>query len=301
MPQFFTGSGSSQFGDPRQFPCLLMGWQPTYADEAEIYAKHILGELPKGARIGVLFQNDDAGRDYLMGFRKGLGPEGEKLLAATAGYENLDFTVNSQVAQLKASGATVFFIQGIAKQCAQAIRKAADLGWTPVQYLSNPSASIASTLKPAGLDISKGMITSLYIKDSTDGQWAGLPDFVAWEAWMAKYLPQANNPTISTPIPTPSQATLRYCLTQCGDTLTRENLMKQATSMKNLEIPLLLPGIRLNTSSTDYFPIQSLRWQSSMAKAGGYSVTSCPATAPERAQGRPASHYRRTQQFGVRR
>jgi branched-chain amino acid transport system substrate-binding protein len=257
VPQLFTGSGSSQFGDPEHFP-WTMGWQPTYADEAEIYAKHILANY-KGAKIGVFFQNDDAGRDYLMGFRKGLGPEGEKLLVATAGYEIMDPTVDSQVAQLKASGATVFFIQGIDKQCAQAIRKAADLGWTPVRYLSNPSASIASTLKPAGLDISKGVITSLYIKDPTDGQWASLPDFVAWEAWMAKYLPQASKSDYLYAYSYAVSATLRHCLTLCGDTLTRENLMNQATSMKNVEIPLLLPGIKLNTSAKDYFPIQSLR------------------------------------------
>ena len=190
VPQLFTGSGSSQFGRSAQFP-WTMGWQPTYADEAWTDAKHILANH-KGAKIGMLFQNDDAGRDYLAGLRKGIFTEGWKLLVATAGYELTDPTVDSQVAQIKASGATVFFIQGIAKFCAQAIRKAADLGWTPVRYLGNPSASIASTLKPAGLDISKGVITSLYIKDPTDGQWAGLPDFVAWEAWMAKYLPQAS-------------------------------------------------------------------------------------------------------------
>ena len=207
----------------------------------------------------MLFQNDDAGRDYLAGLRKGLGCEGEKLLVATVGYELTDPTVDSQVVQIKASGATVFFIQGIAKFCAQAIRKAAELGWTPVRYLGNPSASIASTLKPAGLDISKGVITSLYIKDPTDGQWAGLPDFVAWEAWMAKYLPQASKSDYLYAYSYAVSATLRHCLTACGDILTRENLMKQATSMKNLEIPLLLPGIRLNTSVTDYFPIQSLR------------------------------------------
>jgi len=257
VPQLFTGSGSSQFGDPAQYP-WTMGWQPTYADEAEIYAKHILANH-KGARIGMLFQNDDAGRDYLAGLRKGLGPSAEKLLVATAGYELTDPTVDSQVAQIKASGAGVFFIQGIAKVCAQAIRKAGDLGWTPVRYLSNPSASIASTLKPAGLDLSKGIITSLYIKDPTDPQWDSLPDFKAWEGWMTTYLPQANKTDYLYAYAYAVSATLRHCLARCGDVLTRENLMKQATSMRNLEIPMLLPGIRLNTSATGYYPIQSLQ------------------------------------------
>jgi branched-chain amino acid transport system substrate-binding protein len=257
VPQLFTGSGSSQFGDPGQFP-WTMGWQPTYADEAEIYARHILANH-KGSTIGMLFQNDDAGRDYLTGFRKGLGREGEKLLVATAGYELTDPTVDSQVTQLKASGASVFFIQGIAKVCAQAIRKAADLGWTPVRYLGNTSASIASTLKPAGLDISKGVVTSLYIKDPTDRQWAASPDYVAWDAWMAKYLPQASKSDYLYAYAYAVSATLKHCLTLCGDTLTRENLMKQATSLKDVEIPMLLPGIRLNTSLKDYYPIQSLQ------------------------------------------
>ena len=207
----------------------------------------------------MMYQNDDSGKDYLNGFQKGLGPEGLKQLVATVSYEVTDPTVDSQIIQLKDSGATVFFNDAAPKAAAQAIRKVADLGWKPAHYLANVAASVASTLKPAGLDNSKGIITAAYLKDPTDPQWATAPDFLEWKAWMEKYLPQGNMSDASYTYAYSVSATMRHVLTECGDNLTRANLMKQAASMHDLVVPILLPGIKINTSPTDFYPIQSVQ------------------------------------------
>jgi branched-chain amino acid transport system substrate-binding protein len=259
VPQLFVATGASKWGDPKNFP-WTMGWQPDYSTEGGIYAKHMLAQH-KGEKIGVLWQNDDSGKDYVGGFMKGLGKENEKMVVASVSYEVTDPTVDSQVIQLKNSGATVFFNDAAPKQAAQAIRKVADLGWKPAHYLANVSASVTSVLKPAGLENSQGIITAAYLKDPTDTQWATTPDFIEWKAWMAKYHPTGNASDSFNAYAYAVTATMHECLKRCGDELTRANLMKQAASMKNLVVPMLLPGIKINTSPTDFYPIQSVRLQ----------------------------------------
>jgi branched-chain amino acid transport system substrate-binding protein len=255
VPQLFTGSGASKFGDPKSYP-WTMGWQPDYATESGIYAKDIMTNH-KDAKIGILYTNDDSGRDYLEGFKKALGPDGVKQLVAAASAELTDPTVESQIIQIKAAGVTAFYNSVGSKQAAQAIRKAADLAWKPAHYLANVSSSVAGTLKPAGLENCKGLITAQYLKDPTDPQWAHAPDYVEWKAWMAKYLPQGNVADYLFGYAYAVSATMRHVLLACGNDLSRENLMKQAASMKDVTIPMLLPGITLNTSATDYYPIKS--------------------------------------------
>ena len=259
VPQLFVATGASKWGDPKNFP-WTMGWQPDYATEGGIYAKHILGQH-KGEKIAVLWQNDDSGKDYVAGFLKGLGKENEKMVVASVSYEVTDPTVDSQIIQLKNSGATVFFNDAAPKAAAQAIRKVADLGWKPAHYLTNVSASVSSVLKPAGFDASQGIITAAYLKDPTDPQWASSPDFIEWKAWMAKYHPTGNPLDSFNAYGYAVSATMHDCLKRCGDELTRANLLKQATSMKRLVVPMLLPGITINTSPTDYYPIQAVRLQ----------------------------------------
>jgi branched-chain amino acid transport system substrate-binding protein len=255
VPQLFVATGASKWGHPKEFP-WTMGWQPDYATEAAIYAQHIMKNHPDG-KVAMLYQNDDSGKDYLNGFIAGFGAKKDKYLIKTASYEVTDPTVDSQVIQLKDSGADVFFNDAAPKAAAQAIRKVADLGWKPAHYLANVSASVASTLKPAGLDNSKDIITAAYLKDPTDPQWANAPDFLEWKAWMQKYIPMGNLADASYTYAYSVSCTMRHVLTQCGDTLTRENLMKQAASMKDLVVPILLPGIKINTSPTDFYPIQA--------------------------------------------
>ena len=259
VPQLFVSTGASKWGNPKQFPWTI-GWQPDYVTESGIYAKHILAQH-KGEKIGVLWLNDDSGKDYVSGFMKGLGKENEKLVSAAVSYEVTDPTVDSQIIQLKSSGATVFFCHATPKHASQAIRKAAELGWKPAFYLVNVSISVDAVLKPAGLDNCQGIITAAYYKDPTDPQWANTPDFVEWKAWMAKYLPAANAGDAFYTYAYAVSATMHEMLKRCGNELTRENLMKQVAGMKDLEVPLLLPGIKLNTSPTDFYPIQSMQLQ----------------------------------------
>jgi branched-chain amino acid transport system substrate-binding protein len=258
VPQLFVATGASKWGDPKHFP-WTMGWQPDYATESTIYAKHIMSTLPN-AKVAMLYQNDDSGKDYLHGFIAGFGTAKDKYLIKTASYEVSDPTVDSQIIQLKDSGANVLFTDAAPKAAAQSIRKVADLGWKlDAHYLANVAASVASTLKPAGLDNSKGIITAAYLKDPTDPQWANAPDYLEWKAFMAKYIPQGNLADASYTYGYAVSSTMRHVLTQCGDNLTRANLMKQAASMKKLAVPLLLPGITINTSATDFYPIQSVQ------------------------------------------
>jgi branched-chain amino acid transport system substrate-binding protein len=258
VPQLFVATGASKWGDPKHFP-WTMGWQPDYATESTIYAKHIMSTLPD-AKVAMLYQNDDSGKDYLNGFIAGFGAKKDKFLIKTASYEVSDPTVDSQIIQLKDSGANVLFTDAAPKAAAQSIRKVADLGWKlDAHYLANVAASVASTLKPAGLDNSKGIITAAYLKDPTDPQWANAPDYLEWKAFMAKYIPQGNLADASYTYGYAVSETMRHVLTQCGDNLTRANLMKQAASMKKLVVPLLLPGISINTSPTDFYPIQSVQ------------------------------------------
>ncbi len=257
IPQLFIFSGASRFGDPKNYP-WTMGWQPDYATEGGVYAKHILAS-GKDARIGILFQNDDSGKDGVVGFQKALGKQNEKMIAAIASYEVTDPTVDSQIIQLKNSGANVFLNLSSPKFAAQGIRKAYDLAWRPVHYLTSPSASVQSVMKPAGFEAGQDIMTIAYLKDPTDPQWANDPEFLEWKRWMEKWNPTASLADTLNVYPYALTATLVEVLKRCGDELTRANVMKQASNLRGLHVPMLLPGITINTSPTDFFPIQSLR------------------------------------------
>jgi branched-chain amino acid transport system substrate-binding protein len=256
IPHLYISTGASKWGDPKHFP-WTMGFQPDYHTEGAIYAKHMLATV-KDAKVGILMQNDDYGKDYFEGFREGLGKEANRIVKHVT-YEVTDPTVDSQVIQLKDSGANVFFNISTPKFAAQAIRKAADIGWKPVQYLNNVSASVAAVIKPAGYEASQGILTAAYLKDPTDKQWDSAPDMKAWHAWMDKNMPGANqadgNYTFAYAVSTLMLETLK----RCGDTLTRENVMKQAAGFKKFELPILLPGVTISTSTTDYYPIQAVQ------------------------------------------
>ena len=256
VPQLFVATGASKWGNPKEFP-WTMGWQPDYATEGGIYAKHILATVPD-AKIGVLMQNDDYGKDYFNGFKAGLGKDADKIVQV-ATYEVADPTVDSQMIQLKNSGANVFFNITTPKFAAQAIKKAAEIGWKPTHYLNNVSISVGSVMKPAGLEASQGVITAQYLKDATDTQWKTSPDMVEWNKFMDKYMPQGDKSSSFHVYGYAAGATMAQVLKQCGDNLTRENIMKQAASLKGFENPMLLPGIKINTSATDFYPIQAVQ------------------------------------------
>ena len=257
VPQLFVATGASKWNDPKDFP-WTMGWQPNYQTEAATYAKHILQTKPD-AKIAVLYQNDDYGKDYLKGFEDGLGAKAKTMIVAKASYETSDPTVDSQIVQLQASGANVFFNITTPKFAAQAIRKAYDIGWKPVQYLNNVSASIGSVLTPAGLEKSKGVISIQYLKDSLDPKWKDDKAMKDWYAFMAKYYPEGNVKDGSNMVGYGVAQTMVQVLKQCGDNLTRENVMKQAASLKDFRTDVLLPGIKINTSATDYAPIEAMQ------------------------------------------
>src|SRR5213083_2360970 len=259
VPHLFVATGATKWNDPKNFP-WTMGWQPNYQTEARIYAKHILQTKPD-VKIGVLYQNDDYGKDYLKGLRDGLGDKAAKMIVAEVSYEVSDPTVDSQIVQLQASGANVFFNVGTPKFAAQAIRKAYDIGWRPVQYLNNVSTSIGAVLTPAGLEKSVGIITTAYLKDYSDAQWANDPAVKRWESFMKKYYPAGDLNDVSNLYGYTVARTLEQVLRQCGDNLTRENVMKQAASMKGQYIDTLLPGITITTSDNDYAPIESVQMQ----------------------------------------
>jgi branched-chain amino acid transport system substrate-binding protein len=259
VPQLFIATGASKWGDPQNNP-WTMGWQPDFNSEGGIYAEHILTTVPD-ANIGVLWQNDGAGKDYVAGLMKGLGKQNESKVVMSVSYEATDPTVDSQIIQLKNSGANVFFNETTPKFAAQAIRKAAEIGWRPVQYLANISASVNSVLRPAGLQASQGIITAAYLKDPTDGQWEGSQDFIAWQAWMKKYNPTGNLADSFNVYAYAVSVTMHEVLKRCGDDMTRTNVMRQAANLRDLTVPMLLPGIKINTSPTDFYPIQSVRLQ----------------------------------------
>ena len=258
VPQLFVATGATKFGDPKNFP-WTMGWQPTYQTEGRIYAKYILQNFPNG-KIGILYQNDDSGRDYLKGLKDGLGPEATKrMIVAELPYDPSDPTVDSQVVALKTIGADIFFDEASPKFAAQAIRKAAEIGWKPTLFLASISNSVGSVLKPAGLENSKGILSSNYIKDPTDPTWKDDPAIKQWSEFMDKYFPEGDKSSTFTVYGYALSQTLVQVLKQCGDELTRENVMKQATNLKDFEVGVLLPGIKINTSPTDYYPIEQMQ------------------------------------------
>ena len=256
VPHLFVSTGASKWGKPKEFP-WTMGFQPDYHTEGVIYAKHALANV-KDPKIGVLMQNDDYGKDYWEGFREGLGKDANKVVKHVT-YEVTDPTVDSQVIQLKDSGANVFFNISTPKFAAQAIRKATDVGWKPAQYLNNVSSSVASVMKPAGFENSQGVITAAYLKDPTDKQWDTDEEMKVWRAWMTTYMPGANQADGNYVFAFAVATMLRETLKKCGDNLTRENVMRQAANFQKARIPLLLPGILVSTSPTDFYPIQAVQ------------------------------------------
>jgi branched-chain amino acid transport system substrate-binding protein len=257
VPQLFVATGASKWGKPREFP-WTMGWQPDYHTEGVIYAKHALASI-SDPKIGILRQNDDMGVDYVEGFREGVGSVAEQKIVAEATYEVTDPTVDSQILQLKNSGANVFFNVTTPKFGAQAIKKAAEIGWRPTQYIVNVAASVGAVMRPAGFENAQGIMTAIYIKDVTDPTWESSEDFKAWRKFMTDWNTGGNPMESANATGYASAFTLAHVLRQCGNDLSRENVMHQAANMKDLEVPMLLPGIRLNTSPTDYYPIQSVQ------------------------------------------
>ena len=254
VPQLFVATGASVWNDPKNYP-WTMGWQPNYQTEGRIYATHLLRTKPDG-KIGILYQNDDSGRDYVKGFKDGLGDKVKQIVAEVT-YEVTDPTIDSQILKLKASGADVFFHNATPKFAAMGIRKAYDIGWKPLQYLVNVASSVGSVLTPAGLEKSVGIISTQYLKDPTDKAWENDPAMVKWTAFMKKYYPEGSLTDASNLYGYAVAQTLVQTLKQCGDNLTRENVMRQAANLKDLELDVALPGIKINTSPTDFAPIES--------------------------------------------
>jgi len=258
VPQMHVATGATKWNDPKNNP-WTMGWQPNYQSEAKIYAQHILQTKPN-AKIAVLYQNDDYGKDYLKGFHDGLGDK-KGMIVKEVSYEVSDPTVDSQIVQLQASGADVFFNITTPKFAAQAIRKAYDIGWKPTQYLNNVSIGVGSVLTPAGLDKSVGLITTAYLKEPTDKQFEHDPAIVQWREFMKKYYPEGSQIDSLNVYGYSVAATIAQVLRQCGDNLTRENIMRQAASMKGWRPETLLPGISISTSADDFAPIESVQLQ----------------------------------------
>jgi len=257
IPQLFVSTGATKWGDPEHFP-WTMGWQPNYQTEMHIYAKYLL-QNKRDAKIAVLYQNDDYGKDYLKGLRDGLGDRAQKMIVSEVSYEVTDPTVDSQIVTLQSTGADTLFIVATPKFAAQAIRKTSDIGWKPLTFLNTVSSSVASTLQPAGLEKSVGIITVLFLKDPTDPQWNTDPAIKQWRAWMEKYYPDGDLRDGLNVFGYAAAQTIAQVLKQCGNVLTRENVMRQAANLKDLEIGVLLPGIKINTSPTDYFPIDQVQ------------------------------------------
>jgi len=257
VPMLFVATGASKWGNPKEFP-WTMGYQPDYHTEAVIYAKHLLANV-KDAKIAVLMQNDDYGKDYYEGLRDGLGKDVGRIVKHVT-YEVSDPTVESQVIQLKDSGANVFFNISIPKFTAQSIRKAMEIGWKPVQYLNNVSGQV-TTMKTAGFENVQGIITAAWLKDPTDKQWADDDEIKTWRQWMAKYVPNGNVEDVNYVYAYSVCYLMEQTLKKCGDNLTRENLMRQAANHQKLRVPGLLPGITVSTSPTDYYPVQAVQLQ----------------------------------------
>ena len=256
VPMLYVATGASKWGDPKNFPWTI-GFQPDYHTEGVIYAKHVLANV-KDPKIAVIMQNDDFGKDYWNGFKEGLGKDAGKVTKHVT-YETTDPTVDSQVIQLKDTGANVFFIIAIPKFAAQAMRKAGDIGWKPAIYLNNVSSSVASAMKPAGFENVQGVITALYQMDPTDKQWADHPDMKTWVAWMKKSNPEASLQDASNVFAYSVASLMHETLKKCGDNLTRENVMKQVANFQKFKLPMLLPGITVSTSPTDFYPIQAVQ------------------------------------------
>jgi branched-chain amino acid transport system substrate-binding protein len=257
VPQLFVATGATKWNDPKEFP-WTMGWQPNYQSETQIYAKYILKEKPN-AKIAVLYQNDDYGKDYLKGLKDGLGAKAASLIVIEESYETSEPTIDSHIVKLKSTNADVFINITTPKFAAQAIKKNAEIGWKPLHFLNNVSASIGSVIQPTGIDNAQGIISSAYLKDPTDPQWKTDAGMKAWNEFLDKYFPEANRADASVIYGYTVAQGLVHVLKACGDNFTRENIMKQAASIKDLELGGFLPGIKANTSATDFAPLSQLQ------------------------------------------
>ena len=257
VPQLFVATGASIFSDPEHFP-WTMGYNPSYQTEARIYARHILETRPD-AKIAVLYQNDGFGKDYLIGLRDTLGAEHAGMLVKDASYETSEPTVDSQIVTLQGSGADVFLIVATPKFAAQAIRRSYDLGWTADRYVCAVSESIATVLKPAGLEKAKGLITGAYNKDVADARWKNDAGVKQWRDFCEKYMSTKDFFDINAAYAFGAAATMAQVLEQCGNDLSRENVMRQAANLRDFRPPMLLPGVKINTSPTNYSPIRQLQ------------------------------------------
>ena len=255
VPQIFIGSGATKWADPKNYP-WSMGWQPNYQSEARIYSRYIQKNFP-GKTVGILYQNDDFGKDYLTGFHDVLGKDG-KTIVSEVSFEVTSPTVDSQVVQIKGVNPDIFITVATPKFAAQAIKKIGELNWHPVQFLTNVSVSVSSVLKPAGLDNSQGIISAAYLKDPNDPQWKDDAGLKEWRAFMTKWYPEGDQADAATVFGYGVAKGLEQVLRQCGDDMTRENLMKQMQKM-NMEIGIYLPGIKITTSDTDWSPIKQLQ------------------------------------------
>jgi ABC-type branched-subunit amino acid transport system substrate-binding protein len=285
VPQLFVASGATKWNDPQNFPWTI-GWQPNYQNEARIYAKYLLKEKPN-ARIAVLYQNDDYGKDYLKGLRDGLGDGARSMIVAEDAYEVAEPTIDSHIVKMKSLNADVFVDVTGPKFAAQAIRKAAEIGWKPLHFLNSVSTSIGAVIGPAGPENAQGIISVAYLMDALDPQWKDDPGMKAFNEFLAKDFPEGNraDSNVMTGFNVPQ--TLVQVLKQCGDNLTRENVMKEAANLKDFRTTNLLPGIKINTSPNDYAPITQVqlrrftgeRWElfgPTLSSEGGWSVSSNP-------------------------
>src|SRR6202048_5131360 len=256
VPQLFVATGATKWGDPKDFP-WTMGWQPNYQSEGRIYAKYILDHYPN-SKIAVFWQNDDAGRDQVKGVRDGLGDKAGMIIADKS-YEVSDPTIDSQIVALHDSGADIFMTWPAQRGAAQEIRKVGELGWKPKFFLANVSTSVSAVLKPAGLENAKDIISTAYLKDPTDPAWKDDPGVKTWRAFMDKYYPDGDKTNSNNIYGYAVAQTMVQVLKQCGDDLTRENVMKQAANLKNFSSDVMLPGIKINTGPDDFFPIEQMQ------------------------------------------
>jgi branched-chain amino acid transport system substrate-binding protein len=257
VPQLFVATGADKWNDPKIHPWTI-GWQPSYRIEARIYGRYILKNMPN-AKIAVLYQNDDFGKDYLIGLREGLGAKADTMIVATKTYETTDPTVDSQIVSLQGSGADTLLTAAVPKFAAQAIRKVFDIGWKPTHFLTNVAISVGAVMKPAGPEKGVGIISAGYLKEPTDPQWANTAEYKEWLDWMKRYNSAGNLNDINNAYGYSAAQTMVAVLRACGDNLTRENVMKQAASIHDLKLPMLLPGIVVSTSETDFAPIKQMQ------------------------------------------
>jgi branched-chain amino acid transport system substrate-binding protein len=257
VPQLFVSTGATKWDDPTHHP-WTMGWQPNYQSEGRVYAAYVVEQKPDG-KIGVLYQNDDFGKDYVKGLKDGLGDKAKSMVVVEAAYETTDPTVDSQIIGMKAAGCDVFVNTGIPKFAAQAIRKAAEIEWKPLHILSSVGSSVAATLKPAGLENAKDIVTDFYLKDPTDPQWQDDQGYKDWLAFMDKYYPEGDKTDAGNVYGPSVSQTVVQVLKQCGDELTRENVMRQAANLHDFTVPMLLPGIKINTSPSDFAPVKQIQ------------------------------------------